>query len=719
MSHQDVVRRAPLFPDGAMASDYERAGRVTKGLTMRGCFLATTVLFAGLVTAAAHAQDAAPTEVVVKATRFATYRGDADFSHVDLTQADLTGARSLDEALRTEAQASLFRRNSSLSANPTVQGLSLRAIGPSGAGRALVTLDGIPQNDPFGNWVIWAGIPEAAIDHVHVLRGAGGGAYGAGALTGVVDLSLAPPRQARDYGRIEIGEGGNSREDVGVAAGDVALYASDQTLRGDVPVRAPQRGAADVPVTGQDTSVLLNAATPLCQAEDCGAIALLAGAYDSRRNTGLAGATALSRGDQYSLSFTRQPHDDRLGYRLQAWHDDSNLANTSVSVGAGRATTTLSDNQFKTPAHGTGFNAAVRGDTAALEWEIGADGRDNQGESRETYSYVAGRPTKLRLSGGETKLIGAYAQGTYLAGRWGLTGAARLDRWTSIDGHRHEITLATGATTLDLQTPNQGATIASGRAGIGYALNSAVTLRAAVYTGFRPPSLNELYRPFRVGNDVTDADAALRPEQLDGAELGVHVAQGRLTFDGDVFANALHDPITNVTLGQGPGTFGLVGFVPAGGAYRQRQNLGEIDATGIETRGRYEVTSKWALTWSATFTHAQVEKAAAYPRLDGLRPAEAPPYDVTVGLETQVAQVRLNADWVFEGKTFDDDLNTLPLKPSQKLTLAAQYPLARHLDVAVRLDNALNDAIPITHANDGTIGYDNRRYVSVALSWRE
>lgn len=685
---------------------------------MHAGLLISAALAAGLASAA-DAQEGAPTEVVVKATRLATYRGDADFSHVDLAQADLAGSRSLDDALKTEAQASLFRRNSSLSANPTVQGISLRAIGPSGAGRALVTLDGIPQNDPFGNWVIWAGIPEAAIDHVHVLRGAGGGAYGAGALTGVIDLALAPPQQARDYGRLEIGEGGNSREDVGLAAGDVALYASDQTLRGDVPVRAPQRGSADVPVTGQDTSVLLNAASPLCKTEDCGMLAFLAGAYDSRRNTGLAGATALSRGDQYSLSFTQQPHDGRLGYRLQAWHDDSNLSNTSVSVGAGRATATLSNNQFKTPAHGTGFNAAIRGDTAAVEWEIGADGRDNTGESRETYSYVAGQPTKLRLSGGETSLLGAYAQGTYLTGPWSLTGAARLDRWTSSDGHRREITLATGAASLDLKTPDQAATIASGRAGVGYALNSAVTLRAAAYTGFRAPSLNELYRPFRVGNDVTDANAALRPEQLDGAELGVHVAYKRLTFDGDVFANALHDPITNVTLGQGPGTFGSVGFVPAGGAYRQRQNLGSIKATGIETRGRYDLTQALALTWSATFTDAHVEKAAAYPALDGLRPAEAPPYDIALGIEAQLARVRLNADWVFEGKTFDDDLNTLPLKPSQKLTLAAQYPLARHLDIGVRLDNALNSAIPITHANDGTIGYDNRRYVSVALSWRE
>jgi hypothetical protein len=105
--------------------------------------------------------------------------------------------------------------------------------------------------------------------------------------------------------------------------------------------------------------------------------------------------------------------------------------------------------------------------------------------------------------------------------------------------------------------------------------------------------------------------------------------------------------------------------------------------------------------------------------LNGLRPAEAPPYDMTLGLEAQVARIRLNADWMFEGETFDDDLNTLRLKPSRRLMLAADYPLARHVSLGVRLDNALNDAVQISHAADGTIGYDNRRAVFVALSWRE
>ena len=150
-----------------------------------------TTLFALAIAAGPFTAFAEEGEIVIRANRLSAYRGDAAFAVTDLAPDALRRA-SLDQALKRETQASLFRRQSSLTANPTIQGISLRASGPSGAGRALVTLDGVPQNDPFGGWVIWAAVPQDAIDGVHVLKGAGGGAYGAGARPGVIDQALGP-----------------------------------------------------------------------------------------------------------------------------------------------------------------------------------------------------------------------------------------------------------------------------------------------------------------------------------------------------------------------------------------------------------------------------------------------------------------------------------------------------------------------------------------------
>ncbi|MBW8302416.1 MAG: Plug domain-containing protein, partial [Brevundimonas sp.] len=98
-------------------------------------------------------------EVVVTGARLPPATGEAAFAVIRLDDRDLRDQQRLDEALATIPAASLFRRTSSLAANPTTQGISLRAIAPSGAGRTLVTLDGVPLNDPFGGWVIWSQVP--------------------------------------------------------------------------------------------------------------------------------------------------------------------------------------------------------------------------------------------------------------------------------------------------------------------------------------------------------------------------------------------------------------------------------------------------------------------------------------------------------------------------------------------------------------------------------
>src|SRR6185503_19994603 len=99
---------------------------------------------------------AAPVETVVVTASPPDPVCNAAFSVATLSGADIRNATELDAALKQVPGLSLFRRDGALSANPTTQGVSLRSIAPSGAGRALVTLDGVPQNDPFGNWIIWS-----------------------------------------------------------------------------------------------------------------------------------------------------------------------------------------------------------------------------------------------------------------------------------------------------------------------------------------------------------------------------------------------------------------------------------------------------------------------------------------------------------------------------------------------------------------------------------
>ncbi|RZJ75509.1 MAG: Plug domain-containing protein, partial [Brevundimonas sp.] len=132
-------------------------------------------------------------EIVVTAARLPPAAADAAFSVVRIDQAVLSRSSRLDEALRSVPAVSLFRRTTSAAANPTTQGISLRAIAPSGAGRTLVLLDGVPLNDPFGGWVIWSQATPESLESLDVIRGAGAGPYGAGALTGTITLRERGP----------------------------------------------------------------------------------------------------------------------------------------------------------------------------------------------------------------------------------------------------------------------------------------------------------------------------------------------------------------------------------------------------------------------------------------------------------------------------------------------------------------------------------------------
>ncbi|MDE2466188.1 MAG: TonB-dependent receptor plug domain-containing protein, partial [Alphaproteobacteria bacterium] len=222
-------------------------------------------LFCGALCATA-AQGQAIETVTVTAARMPEPVGQSAFSVVTLSAAKLAQSDRLDAALEAVPGVSLFRRDSSISANPTTQGISLRAIAPSGAGRALVLLDGVPMNDPFGNWVIWSALPYEDIGRAEIVRGAGTGPYGSGALTGTILLS---ERSGRGLAVADASAGGLGTARVGASGGaqlgGITLFASASAEHSDGwnPVLPSQRGAADRPLWFNGASGSLSAMTEL------------------------------------------------------------------------------------------------------------------------------------------------------------------------------------------------------------------------------------------------------------------------------------------------------------------------------------------------------------------------------------------------------------------------------------------------------------------------
>jgi outer membrane receptor protein involved in Fe transport len=624
------------------------------------------------------AQADEPVETVVVTASPPDPVGNAAFSVVKVTAKKLRAQSQLDAALKQVPGLSLFRRDSSLSANPTTQGVTLRSIAPSGAGRALVTLDGVPQNDPFGNWVIWSSIPAEDLRGAEVVRGAGSGPYGAGALTGVVALE-----EAGGEGLIAAdAEGGSSGQRRAAASGgfdvdrfEIFASASAEASDGWIPVDRAQRGPADDAVALDARNASLRVQT---YAEANTLISARFGVYHEDRNSGLVNAQSSADGKTASLTVAHPEGAGELGWRAQLWLRDVGLTNTSVSINDDRASTTVVNDQYAVPATGWGGNAALRGTWGWLNWEAGTDARFAEGESRELFGSGL---TSTRISGGRSVVAGVYVEGAARFEHLLLTAGLRGDEWQTANGHL----IQTGAAPENLRFPSRSGTLPTARAGLRYDLDDGIYLRSAAYEGFRAPSLNELYRPFRVGNITTNANPALTPEELYGTEIGVGQDIDSFSWSATAFWNRLHNAIANVTTGVNQQT---------------RENAGDIDAYGAEAEAKYRIDDNLSIDAAFDVVDAQVNGGA-------LRPAQAPRWTATGGVEFRpLPQLTLYADFRFESRRFADDKNTIELPSATTVDARVSWAFTPSISAYLFCDNLFNAHVASTAANQPVLGGD-------------
>ena len=276
------------------------------------------------------------------------------------------------------------------------------------------------------------------------------------------------------------------------------------------------------------------------------------------------------------------------------------------------------------------------------------------------------------------------------------------------DGRLVERTLATGASIRNELAPDRQGWEPTARAGLAYEAG-IVTLRAAAYLGWRLPTLNELYRPFRVGADATAANPALAPERMNGAELGIDLtpAEG-VSLRATAFTNKLTDAIGNVTLAQGPGTFPGVGFVA--GAYRQRVNMDAVRSNGVELDARIE-RGDWRLAASYAYSDARISGSGRAAALDGLRPAQVPAHTGSGTLGWRGLSTTLR----YVSAQFEDDSNSRRLNDALTVDAVAVVPVTDRMSLFVRGENVTNARVETAISATGVIERAAPRTIWIGL----
>ena len=655
---------------------------------------------------AARAQVTALDPVTVTAARAPELQALTPFTADLFSGEELSGSPSLtiDDALRAAPDFSLFRRNDSLTANPTTQGVSLRGLGPSGASRSLVLLDGVPFNDAFGGWVPWSLLPREALAGAALVPGGGAAAWGNAALAGVVELFSAP--LAAGTGEVDFRAEERSTRTAefaaGVAAGDGTLEVRGQDLTsGGVPLIDPaSRGPVDVAAASRHHWISARWVGALGSGV---AATVTVRNFDEWRDNGTP-----YQQNQTGQMFVSAGLSGRLAadwaWTATAYLQNQAFTQTFSSVNAARTAETPASDQFAVPTTAAGVSVtASRQSAGGGTTLVGADVRDVRGETREDYGFANGAYTDQRFAGGRQTFGGVFAEESQpLGGGVEATAGLRLDRWESSDGHLRETSLATLTRLTDDRFPDQTGTELSPSAGLLWQPDESWQFRLAGQKAFRRPTLNELYRPFRQGTTVTEANPALATEHADSGELSATWQRGpwRLRLEG--FVTVLRNPVTNVTLVQGPGTFPGFGTLPAGGLGQERLNLGEDRTAGGEFSARWQPSATWSVDFALLDESAVVTAAAVAPLLVGHTLPEVPRTNGSLGVSWHpLPAVRAQARLRRTGAQFDDDLNTLRLSQATVAEASLTFDWTRRLQLFVTGENLANARIETAESTLG------------------
>ncbi len=600
------------------------------------------------------------------------------------------GAVTIDDVLRQVPGFSLFRRSGGLTTNPTAQGVSLRGVGANGASRAVVLLDGVPLNSPFGGWVYWNRIPRVSIENVSVQNGGISNLYGSGALGGVVNVSS----ETRWGTGLDVeASAGNEGTAVtsftaGKLLGDWAIVAAGQALHtnGYVLIPENQRGTVD---TAAGTGDLGGSVTISNIAHGFSFLRL--GSFgESRRN-----GTPIQINDTRisSIDLGIDSSLPKLGPVLVRLYGSSETFNQNfTAVAADRDSESLTNRQ-RNPSQQAGF---VFQATPNLGYHqvlrFGVEGRDVRGHSAET-TFNNSRVTAFVDAGGRQRSLGAFANDSVYIGSWQFGFGGRLDQWWNSRGFSNR-TPVIGTPALN-NFPDRSETAFSPRVWLSKRFDKGVELSASAYRAFRAPTLNELYRNFRVGNVVTNANADLSAERLTGGEAGIGFSPlgERLFVRGNVFWSDIDDSIANITLATTPSLI-----------TRQRQNLGAIRARGVELSAVTKFERHWEVSGEYLLTDSTVLRFPANRALEGLLVPQVPRHQFNFQVTYANAKWLVGTQGRFVSRQFDDDQNLLPLERFFTLDAEATRSVSERFRVFVAVQNLTGSRYQISSTPVFTVG---------------
>jgi outer membrane receptor protein involved in Fe transport len=425
-----------------------------------------------------------------------------------------TAAQTIDDSLRQIAGFTLFRRSSSKTANPTTHGANLRGVSGSGASRASVLFDGLSLNDAFGGWTYWSRVPQLGVEQAEVLRGGASSLYGSGGLSGAVNLTTSRPNKGEGLFRIQTSGGTQGTFDGSAFGahswnkwGFDAAFDSFRT-GGYIPTAEDERGLVDTKANSKHNNALAGIERRFGDSTSSARIFGRANIFSEDRENG----TSLTDNGTYfrQASVGSDVVDEKFGrFEARAFLQAQIYDQTFSAVSADRSSETLTRIQ-RVPSQATGGNLfwtrAFGGHTPVASFEF----QEVRGFSDET-GFAGGVATSSSGAGGDESTVAGFGQDIWrVNNRLTVSFGGRYDRWRNYDAHSTTRVLSSNAITT-VVFPDRIDSAFSPRVAAIFSANERISFYGSYARSFRAPTLNELYRNFRVGNVVTQANQTCVP----------------------------------------------------------------------------------------------------------------------------------------------------------------------------------------------------------------
>ena len=625
-------------------------------------------------------------EITVSAARTELRLGETPGSTVVLSSTDVasTPALRVDDVLRQIPGFSLFRRSDSRTANASNQGVSLRGLGGTAASRALVLEDGLPLVDAFGGWVYWDRVPRESIANVEVFRGGVSNLYGSDALGGVVQFITRQPEHPAFS--LETSYGNERTPDLsfwtGTRAGKWDFSLASEMFRTDGFVLVPtwQRGSVDTAANSKDASVDLTVGR---RVGEKGRVFARGSFYTEFRNNGTTVQTNDTRMGEGSLGFDQQ-FGDKDSFTFRAYGQVQGYDQRFSSVAADRNSEALTDLQYVPEQVGGG----------AAQWThflgkhqtliAGGDLMEVMGASDEQF-FFAGTHTRNNASGGRQRIVGMFGEDLIRFNRWTIILAGRVDNWSNFNASSICTPVSGICPSPSVVYPSRSDLAFSPRASVLRSITHSVSVTGSMYRAFRAPTLNELYRTFRVANVLTQNNPFLNAERLTGAEAGVNISalDRKLDLRGTFFWSDIVDPVENVTTDP-----------TSSPVMRQKQNVGRIRSRGLELDGVVHLDRNIQISAGYEYTAATVVNYAVPTgevSLLGKDVAQVPRNVFTWEARYwNPSRIMLSIQGRFIGNQFDDDQNKYPLGRFYTMDFQIGRKLTHNLEVFAAAENILD-----------------------------